>query len=51
MHLQLVLEVPAALEDAQRQQLEAWASTLPKGAHPRRAHFDSIVHERLQERR
>jgi molecular chaperone DnaJ len=46
LHLQLVLEVPAGLEEAQRQQLEAWAAALPRGSHPRRAQFDQLVQER-----
>jgi molecular chaperone DnaJ len=46
LHLQLVLEVPAGLEDTQRQQLEAWAAALPRGSHPRRAQFDQLVQER-----
>jgi molecular chaperone DnaJ len=48
LHLQLTLEVPAGLDEAQRQQLEAWASSLPKGAHPRRAQFDQLIDQRRQ---
>lgn len=46
LHLQLVLEVPVALEESQQQQLRAWASALPKNAHPRRAQFDQLVEDR-----
>jgi molecular chaperone DnaJ len=46
LHLQLLLEVPASLEESQRQQLDAWARTLPQGSHPRRAQFDQLVEER-----
>lgn len=46
LHLQLALEVPSDLEESQRQQLVAWASTLPRGTHPRRAQFDQWVEER-----
>jgi len=52
LHIQLILEVPAGLDEVQRQQLEAWAASLPRGAHPRRAHFDVLTQQRLaQERR
>ena len=46
LHLQLMLEVPAGLEETQRQQLEAWAAALSPESHPRRAHFDQLVQER-----
>ncbi|MEQ1565911.1 MAG: molecular chaperone DnaJ [Myxococcota bacterium] len=46
LHLQLVLEVPNSLDESQRGALETWARQLPRGAHPRRAHFDQLVQER-----
>lgn len=46
LHIQLVLEVPADLEESHRQQLEQWATSLPRTAHPRRATFDSLVQDR-----
>ncbi|MEQ1503340.1 MAG: J domain-containing protein [Myxococcota bacterium] len=46
LHLQIVLEVPGALEESQRQGLESWARGLPRGTHPRRAQFDQLVQDR-----
>ncbi|MEZ4236146.1 MAG: J domain-containing protein [Myxococcota bacterium] len=46
LHLQLVLEVPAELSDAHRQQLATWADALPRDVHPRRVEFDKLVEER-----
>jgi molecular chaperone DnaJ len=46
LHLQLLLELPASLSEAQRQQLESWTRALPKSSHPRRATFDQLVQER-----
>ena len=46
LHLQIVLEVPEALDAPQREALRAWAQTLSESAHPRRARFGAELEER-----
>lgn len=46
LHLQIVLEIPEDIDDAQRQALAEWARTLQPTAHPRRAVFDRAVEAR-----
>ncbi|MBW1877311.1 MAG: DnaJ domain-containing protein [Deltaproteobacteria bacterium] len=46
LHLQVVLEVPGDLDEAQRVALGAWAEQLPPSAHPRRAAFVKSLGER-----
>lgn len=46
LHLQLLLEVPEALDAAQRDALKAWADALPPSAHPRRAQFAAATESR-----
>ena len=46
LHMEIELEVPAHLDDAQRQVLAQWAQTLSADTHPSRAAFDKSVQER-----
>ncbi len=46
LHVELSLEVPTGLSEAQQQALSAWASELPPATHPRRAAFDRAAEER-----
>lgn len=46
LHLEVVLEVPVGLDDAERARLSAWADTLPRERHPRRAAFDAALEGR-----
>jgi molecular chaperone DnaJ len=46
LHIQLVLEVPPALDEAQIAALRQWLDALPPSAHPRRHHFDRLVKDR-----
>lgn len=46
LHLQIVLEVPQDLGDAQRKALEDWAKSLPPQVHPRRQAFVKALEER-----
>lgn len=46
LHLQIVLEVPEGLTEAQQAELARWAESLPPTAHPRRATFDRAVEAR-----
>lgn len=46
LHLQVVLEVPSDLTEAQRDALRGWADDLPAHAHPRRKSFDAAVRAR-----
>jgi molecular chaperone DnaJ len=50
LHLQLVVEVPSGLDEGQREALQSWVARLPRGAHPRRAHFDQLVQQRQEPR-
>jgi hypothetical protein len=34
----------------QREALHSWVARLPRGAHPRRAHFDQLVQQRQEPR-
>ncbi len=46
LHVELSLEVPTGLSDAQEKALAAWAESLSPATHPRRASFDRAVEER-----
>jgi len=46
LHLQVVLEIPEALDSPQREALDQWGATLATGCHPRRAAFDESVRKR-----
>lgn len=46
LHVELSLEVPTGLSEAQQQALSAWASELSPATHPRRAAFDRAAEER-----
>ncbi len=46
LHIQLTLEVPDGLSEAQQRELQDWSAGLPETSHPRRADFDSQVAER-----
>jgi DnaJ-class molecular chaperone len=46
LHVELSLEVPSGLSEAQQKALSAWAADLPTSTHPRRASFDRAVEER-----
>ena len=46
LHLQIVVEVPEQLTDAQRDTLSEWAASLPPASRPRRADFDRALQER-----
>lgn len=46
LHVELALEVPTGLTDAQQHALSSWADALTPATHPRRASFDRAVEER-----
>ena len=46
LHLQIVVEVPAKLTDAQRDLLSEWAASLNSTTHPRRADFERALEDR-----
>ena len=46
LHLQVTVEIPTGLSEADGDALRDWATTLPDMAHPRRSHFDRVVEER-----
>ncbi len=46
LHLEVSLEIPANLTDAERTRLSAWAASLPEARHPRRAAFTRAIQER-----
>ena len=46
LHLEVQVEVPASLTDAERARLAAFVESLPADRHPRRAAFERAVQER-----
>jgi molecular chaperone DnaJ len=46
LHVELSLDVPQGISEAQAQSLRAWANSLAPTSHPRRARFDRAVQER-----
>ncbi len=46
LHVQVVLEIPSELSDAERNHLADWAQGLPRDRHPRRETFAAAVQER-----
>lgn len=46
LHLQVMLEIPDQLSEAEQLTLAAWARALPDTRHPQRAAFDRAVQER-----